>query len=81
MKKILVLTILIMLIYKRNFHLNCMVCEYSTVYYNNYVAAIEIFQLLHFLFSIVEKYIIFNYIKITNIYKCICIYKSKHLSF
>ena len=70
-----------MLIYKRNFHLNCMVCEYSTVYYNNYVAAIDFFNCCFFCLSLFEKYIIFNYINITNIYKCICIYKSKHLSF
>lgn len=63
-----------MLIYKRNFHLNCMVCEYSTVYYNNYVAAIDFFSCCIFCLSLFEKYIIFNYINITNIYINVFVY-------
>lgn len=63
-----------MLIYKRNFHLNCMVCEYSTVYYNNYVAAIDFFSVAAFFVYYCLKNILFLTILILQIYINVFVY-------
>ena len=63
-----------MLIYKRNFHLNCMVCEYSTVYYNNYVAAIDFFSCCIFFVYHCLKNILFLTILKLQIYINVFVY-------